>query len=279
MADLPVPRPFLKWAGGKSQLADALLERRPPTFNAYHEPFVGSGALFFRLYREKQIQRATLSDINAELISTYLAIRDHVAEVMRILSGFPYNKNFYYEIRRQDPWALSLPERAARMIYLNKTGYNGLYRVNRQGTFNVPFGLYKSPKYFDPENLLAVSKALQHVEILCASFESVLERAQPGDWVYFDPPYVPISQTAGFTAYHANGFGLEDQERLRNVCVELTLRGVYVMVSNSDTAPVRCLYGLPYFRIDEVFASRAISSSATKRGKVREIIVTNFTCT
>lgn len=276
MADLPVPRPFLKWAGGKTQLADALLERRPPRFHTYHEPFVGSGAIFFRLYREKLIRHAVLSDINAELIDTYLAIRDHVKDVISILSEFPYSKEFYYEIRRKDPWALSLPERAARMIYLNKTGYNGLYRVNRRGQFNVPFGRYKSPRYLDPENLLAVSWALQNVEILCAPFESVIERARPGDWVYFDPPYVPLSQTASFTSYHANGFGLRDQERLRDVCIQLTQMNVYVMVSNSDTIIVRSLYQPPHFVIDEVLANRAINCNGAKRGKIRELVITNY---
>ncbi len=143
----------------------------PIRFNTYHEPFVGSGALFFRLYREGRISQAVLSDINAELIDAYLAIRDHGAEVIRILAEFPYSKEFYYEIRSKDPRALSLPERAARMIYLNKTAYNGLYRVNQRGQFNVPFGRYKSPKYLDRENLLAVSQALQNVKIICAPFE------------------------------------------------------------------------------------------------------------
>jgi len=158
MSKLPVPRPFLKWAGGKTQLAEALLERMPLAFNVYHEPFVGSGALFFRLYRVQRIRRAVLSDLNAELIDTYLAIRDDVQEVIKLLADFPHSKEFYYSIREKDPWQLNLPERAARMIYLNKTGYNGLYRVNRQGKFNVPFGRYKSPTYFDPENLLAVAQ-------------------------------------------------------------------------------------------------------------------------
>lgn len=276
MGDLPVPRPFLKWAGGKTQLADALLERRPVCFNTYHEPFVGSGALFFRLFREGLIRYAVLSDINAELIDTYIAIRDHVAEVIRILSEFPYSKEFYYEIRAKDPWTLSLPERAARMIYLNKTGYNGLYRVNRRGQFNVPFGRYKSPKYLDRENLLAVSQALQKVEIVCTSFETVVEKAQPGDWVYFDPPYVPVSPTANFTAYHANGFDLRDQERLRDVCITLTRNNVYVMVSNSDTPVVRSLYASSPFVIDEVQANRAINCDSAGRGKITELVITNY---
>lgn len=276
MSDLPVPRPFLKWAGGKTQLADALLERKPVCFNTYHEPFVGSGAIFFRLYRENQVRRAILSDLNAELIDAYLAIRDHVAEVISILSEFPHSKEFYYEIRRKDSWKLNLPERAARMIYLNKTGYNGLYRVNQQGQFNVPFGRYKSPKYLDRENLLAVSQALQNVEILCASFDTVLEMAQAGDWVYFDPPYVPVSQTANFTAYHANGFDLQDQERLRDVCMTLSRNNVYIMVSNSDTAIVRSLYQSRYFAIDEVLANRAINCNGAKRGKITELVITNY---
>lgn len=276
MGDLPLPRPFLKWAGGKTQLADVLLDRMPVTFNAYHEPFTGSGAIFFRLYREQRIKHASLSDLNAELIDTYLAVRDHASEVIKILSEFPHKEKFYYDIRAKDPWKLSLPERAARMIYLNKTGYNGLYRVNRQGMFNVPFGRYKSPKYLDKENLLAVSQALQNVEILCAPFETVLERANAGDWVYFDPPYVPVSQTANFTSYHANGFGFRDQERLRDVCIELSKNDVYITLSNSDTEIIRSLYGSAYFAIDEVLANRAINCNGAKRGKITELVITNY---
>ncbi len=274
MSELPVPRPFLKWAGGKSQLADALLKRRPPHFSAYHEPFMGSGAIFFRLYRERHIRRVVLSDINPELVDTYLAVRDHVAEVISALSEFPHSKEFYYAIRATDPLQLSLPERAARMIYLNKTGYNGLYRVNRRGQFNVPFGRYQSPKYLDRDNLLAVSHALRNVEILCAAFETVVDRAEPGDWVYFDPPYVPVSQTANFTSYYANGFGLQDQERLRDVCITLSRNNVYTMVSNSDTPAVRALY--QNFFIDEVLAHRAINCKGAKRGKVAELVITNY---
>ncbi len=276
MGDLPIPRPFLKWAGGKTQLADALLERMPISFNVYHEPFIGSGAIFFRLYREQKIRHAVLSDLNAELIDTYLAIRDCVSEVIKILSEFPHKEKFYYDIRAKDPWKLSLPERAARMIYLNKTGYNGLYRVNRQGLFNVPFGRYKSPKYLDKENLLAVSQALQDIEILCAPFESVIDRADAGDWVYFDPPYVPMSQTANFTSYHANGFGLKDQERLRDVCIELSRNNVYITLSNSDTEIIRSLYASAYFAIDEVLANRAINCNGAKRGKITELVITNY---
>ncbi len=257
-------------------MTDALLARTPPSFGSYHEPFVGSGALFFRLYREGKIRRAVLSDINPELIDTYLAIRDRPEAVVNLLKEFPYEESFYYQLRDRDPWALSLTERAARMIYLNKTGYNGLYRVNRQGRFNVPFGRYKSPRYFDPENLLAVSRALQQAEIVCAPFESVLTRAQAGDWVYFDPPYMPISATAHFTAYYADGFGLEDQTRLRDACLRLTEMEVSVMVSNSDSPAIRALYSQPCFRIDTVFANRAINANSARRGKVAELVIVNY---
>lgn len=248
----------------------------PAEFNVYHEPFVGSGALFFCLYRERKIRHAVLADLNAELVDTYLAIRDHVSQVIELLAEFPHDKAFYYALRDRDPWQLSLPERAARMIYLNKTGYNGLYRVNRQGKFNVPFGRYASPPYLDRENLLAVSQSLQSVDILCASFETILDRAAPQDWVYFDPPYMPVSPTAHFTSYQANGFGLSDQERLRDVCVELSKNRVYVTLSNSDTGVIRTLYDLPGFAVHQVLANRAINCNGTGRGKISELIITNF---
>ncbi len=270
-----VPRPFLKWAGGKTQIVDALLQHKPPRFCAYHEPFVGSAALFFRLYREGCVRRATLSDRNAELIDTYCAVRDVVHEVIQLLSEFPYSEDFYYTLRARDPWQLSLAERAARMIYLNKTCYNGLYRVNREGKFNVPFGRYRSPNYLDEENLCAVSRALQHVELRCEPFEAVLDRAAPGDWVYFDPPYVPISPTANFTAYYAEGFGYSEHERLRDVCCALIARGVRVTVSNSDTPVVRALYGMSPFVIHEVRANRAINCKGGRRGKITELLITD----
>ncbi len=248
----------------------------PAAFNVYHEPFIGSGALFFRLYLQRKIQHAVLSDLNAELIGTYLAVRDCISEVIQILSQFPHNPDFYYATRAQDPWELSLPERAARMIYLNKTGYNGLYRVNRQGKFNVPFGRYRSPNYLDQRNLLAVSQALQNIEILCVPFDTVFERAGPGDWVYFDPPYVPVSQTANFTSYDANGFGQKEQERLRDVCIQLNQNNVSITLSNSDTEIIRSLYRSSYFRIDEVLAYRAINCNPGRRGKITELVITNY---
>lgn len=276
MSNLDIPRPFLKWAGGKTQLVGALIEHSPQYFFDYHEPFVGGGALFFYLYRKGRIRQASISDLNAELVDTYLAIRDYTREVIELLSGYPYDKEFYYYLRSQDPWEMELPERAARMIYLNKTCYNGLYRVNKKGKFNVPFGRYKSPKYCDVENLQAVSQALHGVNIFCASFEQVLEQANPGDLVYFDPPYVPLSKTSNFTAYQAAGFSQAAQVKLRDACTKLTKRNVNVILSNSATTLVRDLYTTPGFTLSEVKANRAINSNASRRGKQVELIVTNY---
>jgi len=269
-----VPRPFLKWAGGKTQLIDELMLRTPKSFAAYFEPFVGSGALFFRLRRQSLLAAALLSDSNAELIDTYLAVRDQAEDVIAILAGHPHTAEFYYSLRAQEPAALDPPARAARMIYLNKTGYNGLYRVNRRGQFNVPFGRYQSPRYCDPENLRAVSTALKGIDIVCAPFESVLERAASGDLVYFDPPYAPLSATACFTEYQARGFSSADQVRLRDVCAELARRGTYVMISNSDTDLIRSLYAGSAFVTHRVEANRAINSNAARRGRIAELIIT-----
>lgn len=272
----PIPRPFLKWAGGKGALTDLLLAHLPPSFRTYHEPFLGGEALFFALYQEGRITRVVLSDLNPELMDTYRALRDCPLEVIRTLETYTYNRETYYHLRALDPWALSLPERAARMIYLNKTGYNGLYRLNRKGKFNVPFGRYRSPNYLDRENLLAVSRALQGVELITAPFERVLERAKPGDLVYFDPPYVPLSKTASFTGYLPGGFSLEDHKRLKEVCLELTARGVHVMLSNSDTPPVRTLYSAFPFRLHGLKAKRSISRTVSGRKEVFELLITNY---
>jgi DNA adenine methylase len=276
MSARPLPRPFLKWAGGKTQLISHLLAHAPAHFRTYHEAFLGNGALFFSLQRAGRLRRAILADQNAELIDTYRAIRDQVDEVIRLLAEFPHNRAFYEQLRARDPWAMSLAERAARMIYLNKTGYNGLYRVNRRGQFNVPFGRYKAPRYLDEANLRAVARALANVELCCAPFEAVLERAAAGDWVYFDPPYVPRSRTANFTAYYPGGFSLSEHERLRDVCIALVRRGVAVTLSNADVPAVHLLYDRPEFARHVVRAQRSISAKREGRGKVNELIITAF---
>lgn len=268
----PVPRPFLKWAGGKSQLLDILMALVPANFHTYHEPFLGGGALFFALYRKRRIRLALLSDVNAELMDTYCAVKTHVEHVIELLRNYPYDSDFYYRLRSFDPNTLPLPERAARMIYLNRTCYNGLYRVNRKGQFNVPFGRYKNPRILDEKNLRAVARALRKAELLTASFESVLDRAQPGDFVYFDPPYAPVSKTADFTSYHADGFGPDHQRKLFEIAKELMNRGVYVLLSNSATDFIYELYAGD-FEIFRVETRRAINSKSHKRAGWGEFVI------
>jgi DNA adenine methylase len=267
-------RPFLKWAGGKGQLMvqlQPLLPARPA--RRYFEPFVGSAALFFALRPEE----ATLSDVNAELVDSYRAVQTEVDGVIEALSAHRYQEQAYYRVREQDPAGLSLAQRAARTIYLNKTGYNGLYRVNRAGRFNVPFGRYTNPGFASREsleNLRACSRALAGVRLVVRDFGEVERDAREGDLVYFDPPYVPLSDTSDFTAYVPGGFGPREQERLASVVHGLTGRGVLVMLSNSDTPVVRDLYAR--YRIDVVSAARSINSRATRRGKIAEVVVRNY---
>ncbi|HEX8789421.1 MAG TPA: DNA adenine methylase [Polyangiaceae bacterium] len=267
-------RPFLKWVGGKGQLMAQLQPLLPPgTVRRYFEPFVGSAALFFALRPEK----ATLSDVNAELVDCYRAVQTDVDGVIEALSAHRYEEQAYYRVREQEPGDLSPCERAARTIYLNKTGYNGLYRVNRAGRFNVPFGRYTNPGFASREsveNLRACSRALATVRLLLRDFGEVVRDAREGDLVYFDPPYVPLSDTSDFTAYVPGGFGPRDQERLASVVHALSDRGVRVMLSNSDTPVVRDLYAR--YRIDVVSAARSINSRANKRGKVAEVVVRNY---
>lgn len=265
-----VPRPFMKWVGGKAQLLEQIWPMLPGCFTGYHEPFMGGGALFFAL----QPGRACLSDINGELVSCYRAVRDHVEEVIEQLKLHPYDREHYYRVRSQLPEALPLVERAARTLYLNRVGFNGLYRVNSQGLFNVPFGRYKNPVICHADNLRACAKTLSGISVQQADFEAILNVARPGELVYFDPPYVPLSKTSDFTAYSKGGFSMEDQVRLADVFTRLADRGVYCLLSNSDTAFVRQLY--KDFEIDVVSASRAINSRSTGRGKISEVVVRSF---
>jgi DNA adenine methylase len=264
-------RPFLKWAGGKGQLLEQFGPLLPQNRRRYFEPFLGGASLFFALTPQGG---ASLSDVNAELVDCYRAVRDDVEGVIEALKDHRYDPEHYYAVRSHDPATMALAQRAARTIYLNKTGYNGLYRVNRSGKFNVPIGRYRNPSFCDPANLRACSDALGGVSLGVRDFSAVLQDAGAGDFVYFDPPYVPASRTADFTSYAPGGFGLEDQERLASVFDDLAARGVYVMLSNSDTAFVRELYA--GFRIDLVSAARSINSKGVRRGKVSEVVVRNF---
>ncbi|MBE2184433.1 MAG: DNA adenine methylase, partial [Anaerolineae bacterium] len=267
-------RPVLKWVGGKSRLLPEILPRLPASFHAYHEPFIGGGALFFNLGTQETPRNFYLSDLNQALIDVYQALRDCVDEVITLLHEHEYESDHYYKIRALDPKHLALPERAARVLYLNKTCYNGLYRENKSGQFNVPFGRYKNPNICDEPNLRGASAVLKRAQIEQRHFSTVLEAAQPGDFVYFDPPYDPVSATANFTAYSRYGFSQQDQIELRDAFAELTRRGVYAMLSNSDTPFIRQLYA--DFNVHTVYAARAINSKAGARGKVSEVLVCGY---
>jgi len=264
------PKPFLKWAGGKGQLLGQYGPLFPRRFGRYHEPFVGGGAVFFHLLPP----RATLSDANAELVDCFVAVRDDVNAVIRTLGRHRYEKDYYYAVRAQDPAKLEPAARAARTIFLNRTGFNGLYRVNSKGGFNVPFGRYANPTICDAPNLRACARVLRRATILQAPFASILERARRDDFVYFDPPYQPLSKTAYFTAYGAGGFREDDQRELARVYAALDRRGVLVMLSNSDTPLTRELYR--GFRVVEVQATRAINSKAARRGAITELVALNY---
>jgi DNA adenine methylase len=266
-----LPRPFLKWVGGKTQLLEQMKPLMPKTFGRYFEPFVGGAAVFFDLRSQRPDTPAFLSDVNAELVNCYVSVRDDVDGVIRALGSHVYESDHYYAVRAQKPADLPPAERAARTIFLNKTGYNGLYRVNRSGQFNVPFGRFTKPLFCDVENLRACSKALRGVSIANGDFSSVLKAAKKGDFVYFDPPYVPLSTTSDFTAYIPGGFGDGEQRKLAKVFAKLAARGVHVMLSNSDAPAVRELYA--DFEINVVYASRSVNSNAARRGKLAEVVV------
>jgi len=272
------PRPFLKWAGGKTQLLPQLIEHLPEEWNAYHEPFVGGGALFFGLVRAGLLGDfpAFISDLNRELVDAYRAIRVAPGRLCDLLADIQkrhgaLGREEYINARLASPWKLGLNDRAARMIFLNKAGFNGLYRVNADGRFNVPWGNQPKKKIFDRENIMAVSESLRAAEVLCESFGDGLYRAQPGDLVYFDPPYVPASETSNFTAFTRGGFDLRDQEQLAGTFEALVKRGAFVMLSNSDTPWVRERYA--EHRIVSLKARRAINSDGAKRGEVGEVLV------
>jgi DNA adenine methylase len=261
------PRPFIKWVGGKRQLLPAIERLVPKTYRAYHEPFLGGAALFFHLLP----QRAYLTDLNERLIRTYRGVRDACEKVIRLLRSYPHEKEFFLRFRAIDIDAASDAEVAAWFIYLNRTAYNGLYRVNRRNVFNVPFGNYTNPTICDVETLRACSLALRGVALEKSDFARVLDRASEGDFVYFDPPYVPRSVTSSFTSYTSDGFGMDEQRKLRDIARTLKHRGVHVLVSNSSATAVRELY--EDFEQMEVGASRMVNCKADGRGKVTELLI------
>jgi DNA adenine methylase len=261
-------RPFIKWAGGKRQLLPALLGRVPSRWGTYFEPFLGGGAVFFAL----RPKRAVLADTNARLVRTYRGIRDDVENVIALLKTYPHDEDFFYRLREVDIDAASDVHVAAWFIYLNKVGYNGLYRVNRGNRFNVPFGRYANPAICDEERLRACNLALQGVDLRIADFRDAVNEAKRGDFVYFDPPYAPVSSTAHFTSYTAAGFGPSDQTRLCELARTLKKRGVRILLSNSGTDSVRDLYAHG-FDVEEVHARRNVNSRGKARGNVPELVI------
>lgn len=273
-------KPFLKWVGGKGGLLEQLEKHIPENFNRYFEPFLGGGALFFRL----QPKQAFLNDINKSLISTYQHIKLNPKEIISSLKGLEnsyYSKNdeersnFYYEIREKyNASEVGSLKRSVYLMFLNKAGYNGLYRENSTGGYNVPFGRYKNPKILDTENILEVSKLLSKTTFYHKSFYDAVKNAKKGDFVYFDPPYHPLNGTSKFTSYTEHDFNENDQIKLRDLFVELDKRGCYVMLSNSHSKFIIDLY--KKYRQEVVMASRAINCKAKGRGKIKELVIMNY---
>ena len=275
---MPNPvRPVLKWVGGKRQLLPALSPLLPAGITAYYEPFLGGGAMLFHL----QPQTAYVNDINADLMRVYAVIRDDVDALIEALQTYRNDANFFYAVREWDrdkrSYArMSDVQKAARVLYLNKTCYNGLYRVNNAGEFNAPFGNYKRPNIVNASGLRAVSAYFRRADtrFSAVDYAEALADAGPGAFVYLDPPYDPVSDTSNFTGYARGGFSRAEQIRLRECCDDLTRRGVRFMLSNSATAFIREQYRA--YHITTVRARRAVNSVATRRGDVQEVVVRNY---
>ncbi len=269
-----VAAPVLKWAGGKRRLLKQYEEHFPAEFGSYFEPFVGGGAVFFWLYEQGLLNQknVVLNDINPELHNFYSVLQTECEELIQKLAEHQrrHNHEHYYRVRQQKPRKAVF--RAARLLYLNRTCFNGLYRVNQKGQFNVPMGRYKNPLICDAEGLRAASRALQGARITLGTFKEAVSEAKKGDLVYFDPPYVPLNPTSSFTSYTKENFGLEDQQELAATYADLVQRGVNVLLSNSDTPLVQELY--QEFQQYRILAPRAINSKAEKRQKISELLIT-----
>jgi len=274
------PKPFVKWAGGKRQLIGAISKHMPSEFGCYFEPFLGGGAVLFYLLEKDRHMRCKVSDLNSDLVLAYVTIRDRVDEMISSLQSHAknYHRNpdsYYYKIRESEP--TSQIEKVSRLLFLNRTCFNGLYRVNSKGKFNVPLGRYSNPNIVNEENLYAVSHILQskRIQISCRDFSSVLNDAKKGDYVYFDPPYQPVSKTANFTSYTNKDFTFEDLEKLVTVSEKLADRGCRVLHSNSNSKEVRSLFSKDW-KVIEIAANRAINSDSTKRTGQTELLIKNY---
>ena len=269
--------PVVKWVGGKRQLITEIDKYIPSQISTYYEPFLGGGAVFFYL----QPKKAVVNDINEELINLYQVIQDNVEELIEDLKKHKNEPDYFYSIRELDRDTevykkLNPVERASRIHYLNKTCYNGLFRVNSQGQFNVPFGRYKNPNIVNKTTLRAVSNYFNSAKITfkCCDFEEALKGARKGSFIYFDPPYDPVSDTSSFTGYDKGGFDRQEQIRLKKLCDKLNRRGIKFLLSNSETEFILDLYR--DYKIEIVQAKRSINSKGNKRGEVNEVLVMNY---
>ena len=278
---LTTPKPFVKWAGGKRQLIPILNENLPDTFGTYFEPFLGGGALLFHMLTERQGQKCSISDLNSDLVLSYTTIRDRTEALITSLKNHERNyqkdsKSYYYSIRESNP--RSQIEKTSRLIFLNRTCFNGLYRVNSKGKFNVPLGKYSNPNIVNEDNLRSVSHILQSrkVAIQCRDFESVLRDAKKGDLVYFDPPYQPVSDTANFTSYTNKDFTYDDLSRLAELCMDLDSKGCRVLLSNSNSKEVADMFSSKPWKVNKIRANRSINSNSKKRTGHFELLIRNY---
>ena len=278
---LVTPKPFVKWAGGKRQLIPILNENLPKTFGTYFEPFLGGGALLFHMLNERNRQKCSISDLNSDLVLSYTTIRDRVNDLISSLKNHERNyqkdsKFYYYSIRDSNP--RSQIEKTSRLLFLNRTCFNGLYRVNSKGKFNVPLGKYTNPNIVNENNLHSVSNILQSskVSIQCRDFEAVLRDAKKGDFVYFDPPYQPVSDTANFTSYTNKNFTYDDLSRLANLCMKLDEKGCNVLLSNSNSKEVADMFSKKPWKISKIHANRSINSNSKKRTGHFELLIKNY---
>ncbi len=277
MAKNKLVAPVVKWVGGKRQIIDEISSLLPKRITSYCEPFFGGGAVLFAL----QPPNAIINDLNGDLMTVYEVIRDDVNSLIESLAKHENTAEYFYTLRDVDRdkekyKSLSKVEKASRLIYLNKTCFNGLFRVNSSGEFNSPFGYYKNPNIVNKPVLLAVSKYFnsKNIQFYNEDFADTLERVERGTFVYLDPPYDPVSDTASFTGYNKCGFDRDEQIRLKLCCDDLTQRGIKFMLSNSSTEFIKDLY--KDYNITIVKAKRAINSNASKRGVVEEVLVTNY---
>lgn len=276
-----VPKPFVKWAGGKRQLLPIITSHIPKKFENYFEPFLGGGAVFFHLLSQDKKTKWFISDLNSDLILSYIIIRDKVKDLISELEihSVNYFKNpstYYYKIRESNP--KKDVEKVSRLLFLNKTCFNGLYRVNSKGRFNVPLGKYVNPNIVNEKNFLAVSEVLQskEISIKCQDFEDAIKNTSAGDFVYLDPPYQPISTTANFTSYTDNDFNYDDQKRLYTKFNDLDKRGVKVLLSNSKSKEILRLFKEFSDGIIEINANRFINSVSQRRTGHSELLIKNY---